>query len=243
MALNAHVSLPLYGGDIKDVKTMKIKVPIARCASLLVRCVGLVASIFVLVGVIGIPRPIVQWITMADSPLQQEPVTIVVLGGGGIPSESGLLRTYFGAQASHLYPEAGVIVSLPTDGDPDTSSVGRMRDELVMRGVPSRLIKMEFRALNTHQQADAIRDMLGTERWQEPLLIVTSPEHVRRSVLAFRRSGFSNVGGLSTENAGADADMGERLFYRYGFWNTLQTEVAYLRETIAMVYYRARGWI
>ncbi|MDA1043877.1 MAG: YdcF family protein [Verrucomicrobia bacterium] len=222
---------------------MNLKLPFAKFWSLLFRCLGLVASIFVLVGVIGIPRPVAQWMTMSDATLRQNPAVIVVLGGAGIPSESGLVRTYFGAQASHLYPEAEVIVSLPTDGDPDASSVGRMRDELIMRGVPANLVQMEYKALNTHEQAEAMLSMLGRDRLQEPLLIVTSAEHMRRSILAFRRSGFMNVGGMPAVDAGADAYMGERLFYRYGFWSTLQTEVAYLRELIALVYYRARGWV
>ena len=227
----------------KDDEGMKLRLPFSKFWTLLFRCISLVAVVFVVVGLVGIPRSVANWITMAGEPLEQDPITIVVLGGGGIPSESGLIRTYFGAEASHRYPEADVIVSLPTETDPDTSSVGRMRDELVMRGVPANLVQMEYQALNTHQQSEAIRDMLGRDRLQEPVLIVTSPEHMRRSVLAFRRSGFVNVGGLPAVGAGADAYMGEGVLCRYGFWSTLQTEIAFLRETIALLYYRARGWV
>lgn len=220
----------------------KLKIPFSGLISKVLRVIGLIAFLAIILACIGIPRPFVKWITMSDATLTTEPQYIVVLGGGGIPSESGLIRTYFGAVASHEFPEAEVIVSLPTDQDPETSSVGRMRDELVMRGVPTSVVRMEHKALNTHYQSEAIRDMIGLDNLQSPILIVTSPEHMRRSILSFRRAGFHNVGGRSASSVDNEADPGKATLARYGFWNTLITEVSYLREMVALAYYRLRGW-
>jgi uncharacterized SAM-binding protein YcdF (DUF218 family) len=222
---------------------MRLRVPFSRIGSRISRLLGLIATIAVVIAFVGIPSTVVRWMTFSDHTLEGEPSVIVVLGGGGVPSESGLIRTYYGAEASHAYPEAEVIVSLPTDLDPETSSVGRMRDELVMRGVPSSVIKLEHKARNTHEQAEAIRDMLGLDQLQDPVLLVTSPSHMRRSVLSFQRAGFHNVAGLLATNVGHEADPGAGTSFRYGFWNTLSMEIHYLRECVALLYYRARGWI
>lgn len=222
---------------------MRLRFPFARIGSRISRLLGLITTIAVIIAFVGIPSTIVRWMTFSDHTLEGEPTVIVVLGGGGVPSESGLIRTYYGAEASHAYPEAEVIVSLPTDLDPETSSVGRMRDELVMRGVPSTVIKLEHKARNTHEQAEAIRDMLGLDQLQDPVLLVTSPSHMRRSVLAFQRAGFHNVAGLLATNVGHEAYPGAGTSLRYGFWNTLSMEIHYMRECVALLYYRVRGWV
>jgi len=206
----------------------------------------LAAALFFLqvaVAVMGLPPRLVTWMTAREEGLAEAPRTIVVLGGGGIPSESGLIRTYYGAVAGTEYRRARIVVSLPTDENPDTSSVGRMRDELVMRGVPRGDILMEYRALNTHYQAEAIGKLLGAQAMDEPLLLVTSPSHARRSVLCFRKAGFNQVGCMAADDTTAEADPGRGAAVRYGFWRTLEMELRYAREFTALCYYRVRGWI
>lgn len=207
--------------------------------------VGL-AALFVaqlLVAVVGCPRWFVRWITAADAEPTEAPRTIVVLGGGGIPSESGLMRCYAAAALGTNYPGAAFIVSLPAAGDPAAGSVGRMRDELVMRGVPAGAVAMETRARNTHEQAEAIRVTLGDAALREPLLIVTSPSHGRRSLLCFRRAGFERVACAVTRSAGVEAELGRGLAVRYGFWRNLEMHVRYGRELTALAVYKLRGWI
>jgi uncharacterized SAM-binding protein YcdF (DUF218 family) len=170
------------------------------------------------------------------------PDCIVVLGGGGIPSPSGLIRTYHASQVYAIAPGATFIVALPADGDPDTSSVGRMRDELVMRGVPSSSVRMETRGRNTREQAARVRDMLGDDALDKPTLIVTSPTHLRRSLMCFRKQGFTRVTGLTAESVGAEADLGRGTFLRYGLWANLQSEAEILREMISTVVYKLLGW-
>lgn len=211
------------------------------------RClVGLAALLLVaqiVMGITGIPSAVVRWFTSEELPPGVAPRVIVVLGGGGIPSESGLMRTYCAAVVGRRYPASRLICSLPADGDPETSSVGRMRDELVLRGIPRESVSLESKAHNTHEQAVAIRNLLGPAALNDPLILVTSPSHTRRAVLCFRRQGFTQVGGVPALEVDTDADLGNGLFVRYGFWNALESQVRFLREFAAMVYYKLRGWI
>ncbi len=184
-----------------------------------------------------------SWLQVSDAGTTEDPRYIVVLGGGGIPSDTGLMRTYYGAMHSISYPDATVIVALPADEDPETSSVGRMKDELVLRGVPESSILMEAEGRNTHEQAERIRAMLGSGVIDEPLHIVTEPTHLRRSLLCFRKVGFSRVSGIGTHNTGAEADVGAGTFLRYTLWTNLQLQIRVLREMIATAMYKLRGWI
>lgn len=183
-----------------------------------------------------------QWLSV--DPLRvrmNDPDVIVVLGGGGIPSESGLMRCYYGAQTARAYPRARVIVSLPADGDPDAASVGRMRDELVMRGVARGRISLEHDARSTHEQSEAIATMLKGEPGAR-VLLVTSEYHIRRSLLAFRKVGL-NVGAELYDTLAPEAGMGSYTSFRYYFWYNLTNSILLARELTAMAAYRARGWL
>ena len=184
-----------------------------------------------------------SWLKVADEDAMGIPEYIVILGGGSIPSDTGLMRTYYGATHSIAFPEATIIVALPADEDPETSSVGRMKDELVLRGVPASSILMETKGRNTHEQAEGIRAMLGPGAIDTTVHIVTERSHLRRSVLCFRKAGFSHVFGIGTHNTGAEADVGAGTFLRYTLWTNLQLQIRVLREMIATGVYKLRGWI
>jgi len=204
------------------------------------------AALFLLQVLLAIPPfdgIIKTWLKLPNADAVGAPKYIVVLGGGGIPSDTGLLRTYFGAAHSIAHPEAIVIVALPADENPEVNSVGRMRDELVMRGVPSASIRMETRGRNTHEQANNIREMLGPAALEETLHLVTESTHLRRSVLCFRKAGFRRVWGIGTHNTGAEADIGGGTFLRYTLWSNLQLQIRVFRELLATGLYKLKGWI
>ena len=48
------------------------------------------------------------------SPLKCTPDFIVVMGAGGMPGAEGLMRCYYAAEMANHYPEAKVIIALPT---------------------------------------------------------------------------------------------------------------------------------
>jgi uncharacterized SAM-binding protein YcdF (DUF218 family) len=184
-----------------------------------------------------------SWLKVPGVGAMEAPRYIVVLGGGGIPSDTGLMRTYYAARQSIAFPDATVIVALPADENPETSSVGRMKDELVLRGVPASSILMETKGKNTHEQAEMIRAMLGSEALNDTVHIVTEGTHLRRSLRCFSKAGFSRVFGIATPNTGAEADMGAGTFLRYTLWTNLQLQIRVLREIIATGIYKLRGWI
>jgi uncharacterized SAM-binding protein YcdF (DUF218 family) len=214
---------------------------VRRIFRLCVYGLSVLAFLQLALAIIGFPPCLHAW--FAGPPLEGRPGMIVVMGGGGIPSESGLMRTYHASIEATNHPLAKIIVSLPADADPETSSVGLMRDELVMRGIDRDRISMEHRALNTYQQAQAIYEMIGEGASGVRLLLVTSPSHGRRSVLCFRKAGFENVGCSVAVSESVDADMGKHLLARYGFWRGLEMQARYGRELTAIVYYKLRGRI
>jgi len=202
------------------------------------------AAVFVvqcIMALTGPPRALVDWLTCENLKPQETPRTIVVLGGGGIPSTSSLIRLYYAAEYGRNMTGTTFVVSLPSNIDPERASVGRMRDELVMRGIPASRIRMETRGLGTRDEAVKVRELLGEATIHEPVVVVSSEFHLRRAVLAFRRAGFSNVRGLYADNIGAEADF-RFAGLRYGVWNNLSRQAAIMRELIALAVYKVCGW-
>lgn len=191
----------------------------------------------------GPPECLVDWLNGEDLKPQNTPRYIVVLGGGGIPSGSTLLRTYHAAVFGRALTNVMFVVSLPTEETPESSSVGRMREELVMRGVPTSEILMETRGLNTHEQAVNVYNLLGPGARDERILVVTSGYHLRRAVLSFRKAGFVKVDGLNAYSTGAEADVGPWAWLRYSIWGNSERVIQVSRELAALLAYKLKGWI
>ena len=136
------------------------------------------------VAITGPPRVLTDWLTCKKLQPQETPRNIVVLGGGGIPSTTSLVRLYYAAEYGRGLTGTVFVVSLPANIDPERASVGRMRDELVMRGIPAAQIRMETRGLGTRDEAVKVRELLGEAALSEPLVVVSSEFHLRRAVLA-----------------------------------------------------------
>jgi uncharacterized SAM-binding protein YcdF (DUF218 family) len=203
----------------------------------------LLVAVQIVIAVLGLPPPLVTWMTVGGATLDVPPRFVVVLGGAGIPSESGLIRTYYAGTYGATASNATFVVCLPTDGDPDRSSVGRMRDELVLRGVPREAVLMEYQGRNTIEQAQGVARLLGAGALDAPVMVVTSPYHGRRSLMCFRKAGFTRVGVLPAFSAGADAQLGPHTGARYDVWGNLDLAVWYGRELAAIAYYVLRGWL
>ncbi len=197
-------------------------------------------SVFLAV-ICGVPRGLYRWLSVGGASVPESVDYIVVLGGGGIPSGSGLMRTYCGAEAAGLYTNAKCIVSLPTDIDIEDSNVGRMRDELVMRGVRRERVLIESRAHDTFQQSIEIKHMLGEGFEKTHLLIVTSPSHLRRSKMCFDAQGFENVYVSAAREVGADADMGTTKTLKFFLWCNAADWIKVSRELCALGYYKVLG--
>jgi len=194
-----------------------------------------------------------------NSKITQPPATIIMLGGAGIPSGDGLIRSYYTAMLSKSYPNANVIIAMPGDIT-DSLSVPRLVEkEIKMRGVNPHSISFEYTGRNTREQAQKLSARKTSVQLMAPVTLVTSPEHMKRAVLAFRKCGFTKVSGLPTFEYAIDADLtfrdsdlkgntlappiGNNLQFRYQFWNHLKYEIMVLREYFGLGYYKLRGWI
>jgi uncharacterized SAM-binding protein YcdF (DUF218 family) len=132
-----------------------------------------------------------------------------------------------------------------------------MRDELAMRGVARSRVMFEEQGRHTRDQAVNCFRLLKGEK-QPCVLLVSSPAHIRRSVWAFEKAGFTNVAAVAAFDGEYETDLrfetpelkgravpdvGQSLLVRYGLWANLATEAQVLREYSAMLYYKAFGWI
>lgn len=199
------------------------------------------------------------WLGTHDAQLNVDPNVIVVLGGSGMPSSDGLMRTYVAAKVAHTYPDADIIIALPSDtAKHEKSPELLMAHELILRGIDSSRISYETKGNNTHSQAVNIHNMFGRKRADTICMsIVTSPENIYRSVRTFRKQGFCFVGGMAAFNEAIPekllikkpknkAQMEneiKQLNLRYNMWSYLKYEVTVLREYTAIVYYKIRGWM
>jgi uncharacterized SAM-binding protein YcdF (DUF218 family) len=195
----------------------------------------------------------------SNSNSKQPPATIVMLSGSGIPSGDGLMRTFYTARLANAYPEASVILSMPGNLADSTSSPRLAFEELIMRGVNPHSISYENKGRNTREQAQKLAAGKSVQQLNKPITLVTSPEHMKRAVLTFRKVGFTNVSGLPTFEYSLDADLtfrdsdlkgnkiappiGTNLQVRYQFWNHLKYEILVIREYLGLGYYKLRGWI
>lgn len=195
----------------------------------------------VVLALTGAPSGLRAWLNATEAAPKSPPRYIVVLGGSGMPSGSTLLRLYRAAEFGRGFTGVTYVVALPTDMDPDASSIGRMRDELVLRGVSAAAVWMETRGRNTRQQAQNVAELLGPQGWDAPVVVVTSDFHLRRALDEFARAGFRNLAGLNAASVGAEADPGSWATWRYGFWDNWRANVTILRELLAWAVSRLAG--
>lgn len=223
-----------------------------------VRVLGWTALLLLLLAVTPVPSKIHAWLGRDPQPLKGSPDWIVLMGGGGIPSESGLMRAYQTARMAAAHPKARVIVAMPFEAGESSTNLGAVARELALRGVAGERIRQEGAGRHTREQALNVRSMLKAGAREPVLLLVTSPEHMRRSRLAFRKAGFTAVHGASVYSQPLAADVtygaggegasrapavGRSLTLRYRLWDNLELEVRLLREAAALGYYRLKGWI
>lgn len=197
------------------------------------------------------------WLGTSLSEFTRKPEVIVLLGGSGMPSESNLMRSWYAAAAATEYPESKVLIVMPGDTADRNSTPVKMRNELVVRGVHPEKIGYEPSGTNTRSQA---LECLKHIDKNVPVLLITSPENMRRTILSFRKVGFQKVNALPAfENAseadftfvdkelggrqGVIPDVGHNTQVRYQVWTHLKYEIIIAREMAALGYYWLRGWI
>lgn len=237
----------------------KTSAPRSRWWARFLMACGVLLLVSLLVALLGLPWPVYTWLGRGGPPLSGAPDYIVMMGGGGIPSESGLMRSYQAALMAGQYPQAQVIVAMPFEPGEDDEHPSTVVRELMLRGVVIERITQEGRGRHTREQAVRVRELTRRNGREPVLLLVTSPEHMRRSLLTFRKAGFRSVHGSSVFGQNLEADLsyqagdaggrklvpslGGSLLLRYRLWDNLVVEIKVLRELAALGYYQLKGWL
>lgn len=238
----------------------------ARLARAAVAAAGLLAWLAAAAQFTNLPWRAYRSLSEIPRPAEAPPTHILVMGGSGIPGESGLMRTFYAAQAAAQHPQADVLVALPL-GTAQSGAAKAYLGELRLRGVPAKRIRILDGGRNTREQALRLAEYLADRTNSAAgVLLVTSPEHVRRSAACIRKVCNVPLGALPAfpldledplpwRAADLDAagpapaaratvpDIGSSMHLRYNLWTHLHYTHEILREAAALLYYRLRGWI
>lgn len=225
-----------------------------RVGKRIVTVSGLLFVFFVFLSFTDIPYYAYHYLGTCNSKVYYKPDIIVVMGGAGMPSQDGLIRSYYAAEAAHDFPTARIVIALPYEEEEGPLQPRMMAHELVIRGVDSSRISFEGKGFNTHTQAENIAGFFGNSSAKMSVLLVTSPEHMYRSVKAFSKQGFAHVCGHASferpinEEEVTDTDRRtdtriKNLNVRYNMWNYMNYELLVLKEYAAITYYKLKGWI
>ena len=178
------------------------------------------------------------------------PESIVMFGGAGMPSEDNLMRLYHTAALARHY-EVPVVLVHPED----SLCQAEMTRLLHQGGIDN--ISYMTEGANTRSQVLELMDTYP-ELKEKQFIVVTSPEHLRRTVKCLNKVGFRNVIGKAAYPATVNFDLSlkkqklggnesipsvESVKMRYTFFNYLKLEITCLREYFALAYYRLKGWI
>lgn len=75
--------------------------------------VSFIAVVFVLLAFTQLPYWAYYNLAVTKDGLKENPDYIVVMGGDGMPSPSGLMRLYFGIEKAKIYSDSKIILALP----------------------------------------------------------------------------------------------------------------------------------
>jgi uncharacterized SAM-binding protein YcdF (DUF218 family) len=228
-----------------------------KLATRVLATIGVIALLMLVLSFTSLPFHAYHRLGTSGDDLQQTPDYIVVMGAGAMPGGAALMRCHYAALAAKSFPKAQIIITMPAAAGDFLNSTGyEMYQQMALYGIAPDRFRFETKGTNTHTQACSIRLMHGITI-NDVLLIVTSPEHIYRSVQTFSKCGFTNVSGLPAFQAAFDTklllDPDERdkvitqpdrnVSLRYNVWNYLKLEIDVLREYVAIAYYKIKGYI
>ncbi len=215
---------------------------------------GVIFTLFLILAIT--PAPFYMHYNLGQDPNQDttyifEPQHIIMMGGAGMPSANNLMRLYYTAGLASFY-DCPVTIALPYD----SICHAKIDQYLVNQGVTREIIHDTI-GTNTRSQVLALSENYP-ELLTTNILVITSPEHLRRTVKCFNKAGFQQVRGAAAFEGAVDFDLSlenqilkgketipsvESTKLRYTFWNYLKLEIDTYREYFALFYYKIKGWI
>jgi len=199
---------------------------------------------------------LVQWRGHGYGPLAaaaaaRGATVVVVLGAGnetiqarGLTidriSWAGALRVVEGARLYRLLDRPTIIVSGGVTGRDEGArpEAEAMRDAILQLGVPADRVVIEAESKTTRQEAILIARMLA-DRPRQPIVLVTSPTHMPRSLAVFRAAGLDPVPSVAAYKSDHSV---ERLRWVPSDVGLMLVDTV-LYDGAAELYYRARGWM
>lgn len=172
---------------------------------------------------------------------------IVVLGGGlkmyrsrgavlPVGSREHSLRALEAARVYRVLDRPWVVVTGSQGPEGSTEAV-YMRKSLMLLGVPADRVVEEGKSRNTHDHTLYVPPLL-IERGVKQFVLVTSRQHMARSLRAFRAAGFDPVPS-SPEVFVGDGGTLEKVVPTD---SALEASTSMVYDVFAMLYYRVRGW-
>ncbi len=233
---------------------MSAKEIAVKIGSISLKAAGSIAILLFLLSLTDLPYNAYHWLGTSNSKLRKKPDVIVLLGGSGMPSPDGFIRCYYASEAAKQFPNAEIIIALPLNENDSNAQLKMMAHELIIRGIDSTKIRYEALGFNTHTQAENIAAMHGVLKKLKTVVIITSPEHMYRSVRSFKRVGYTSVGGVPAFEKPIDKEKVQdtqkskdkrvkSLELRYNIWSYLHYELLVSKEIFAILYYKLKGWI
>ena len=213
--------------------------------------ISVLAILFVCLAFTDLPYLAYHRLSVVEDELKGEPDYIVVMGGDGMPSPGGLMRSYFGIEKAKKFPQAKIILALPYNIEDSTEQLELMKKEFVLKSIDSNRIIFAAEGYNTRTQALEISKIISDKN--KGLLIITSPEHTYRATASFKKVGFQHIGTSPTFERPPDKEALDKedkeeyplrnLNLRYNLWSYMQYEIIVIREYFAISYYWCKDWI
>ncbi|HVC21421.1 MAG TPA: YdcF family protein [Vicinamibacterales bacterium] len=220
------------------------------------RLLALLAIGYLGLSVPALTLPAARLLAWGYRPLQSaaqadEATGIVILGGGarlvrGRADQVELLDPATAVrvlEAVRVYRLLGHPWVIPSGGvaDPNVESEPEavtMRRLLLRLGVPAGRILLESRSRNTYDEALDVPPILRAHAIRT-FVLVTSPTHMRRSMLTFAAQGLHAIPSIATETFAGRPDVS----YWWPSEEGLHFGQATLHEYLGLVYYWAHGWL
>lgn len=230
----------------------KIQNFLKKSSKITFRIIGFFAILFVFLSFTDIPYYAYHRLGLTNIHDTKNIKNIVVLGGDGMPSPSGLIRSYFGVQAANENPEADIFIALPRNKDGSVRQLEMLAKEFTDKGIARNRIHFEADGHNTYSQAVNLGKLISNK--SQKTVIVTAPEHMYRAVGCFKKNGFEQLTSLPTFEIPSDEESlekkdkkgqkeSEHLLLRYNMWSYMIYEIKVIREYCAISYYWCKGWI